>query len=34
MNNLTIIDKENIVFDGFKKEARLNSFTMSPTKWI
>ena len=48
MNNLTIMDKENIVnfncgeftiikpveFYGFKKEAGLNSFTMSLTKWI
>jgi hypothetical protein len=23
-----------VEFDGFKKEAGLNSFTMSPTKWI
>jgi len=23
-----------IEFDGFRKEAGLNSFTMSPTKWI
>ena len=23
-----------VEFDGFRKEAGLNSFTMSPTKWI
>lgn len=27
-------DFKPIEFDGFRKEAGLNSFTMSPTKWI
>lgn len=27
-------DFKPVEFDGFKKEAGLNSFTMSPTKWI
>jgi hypothetical protein len=27
-------DFKPVEFDGFKKEAGANSFTMSPTKWI
>ena len=27
-------DFKPVEFDGFRKEAGLNSFTMSPTKWI
>ena len=28
------LDFKPVEFDGFRKEAGLNSFTMSPTKWI
>lgn len=27
-------DFKPVEFDGFRKEAGLNAFTMSPTKWI
>jgi hypothetical protein len=27
-------DFKPVEFDGFKKEAGLNAFTMSPTKWV
>ena len=32
---LCLIDEDKAVeFDGFRKEAGLNAFTMSPTKWM